>query len=135
MNKLKSSLNIMIIIFLSFFLFIFAATFITEIISALSYSYTPSTSTLSWYIEDQEYYRLVDRVNDIGVDKRTSEEYQSYFALGKYYEMATLYKATIDNPEQSALYLEKLEYYYELSGNLQLCISDIHQQLDINPIY
>lgn len=134
-RKTLSNIFVGIVIFiLSFMLVINISRFVKELQDSIG-GYKTSEDHLLYYVQEGNYARMVERIqmNEfLGV--KPSQTMKECYAIARYYEAATFYKAFIENNnlEKAAGKKEIMDQQEQLAGEMKYIINEINESLEIN---
>lgn len=133
-SRMKVRISSIAIIILSITLVYWSAQLIYEV-KSYDYDTTTDVYTLSYCIQNKDYAQLVKLMYQNETEElEADEELQEYYAVARYFEAASMYKAYVDAGEkekvnQKLLIMNEQE---KLTGELQFVIENINEKLKID---
>lgn len=131
--KIKNIVLNVIIAVLCFILVVMLAVFVQQIFD-YNRNYYPDETSFLYAVQEQDYPRLVDMMHrNQAAGVKTSDTYEECYAVARYYEAATYYKAYREAGNQK-LASEKENIMKEqllLMGQLSYAAEEINRKLGL----
>lgn len=132
MKSRKIVLNV-IIGFLCLVFVISLGAFVSQI-ADYNRSYHSDESSFLYAMQEQDYVRMVEMMyRNLAADVESNETFEECYAVARYYEAATYYKAYIEagNRELAEEKEDIMEEQVLLMGDLSYAAKDIDEKLEI----
>ena len=114
--------------------FVVSAFYMVREVIGYNTSYHPEESSFLYSIQQQDYANLVQMMyRNEAADVETNATYEECYAVARYYEAATYYKAykNAGDEKAAAKKLEIMEKQVLLMGDLAYVADDIDEKLEL----
>lgn len=131
--KIKNMLSNIVIVALCLVFVVFVFYTVSEFIGYYD-SYHPDESDFLYSVQQQEYASMVQMMyRNEAADIKTNNTYEECYAVARYYEAATYYKAYqhVGNNKAAAEKLEIMKEQALQMGELSFAAEDINKKLEI----